>query len=134
MPELVATLGLPASGKSTYARTLTDHVRINRDDLRAMMHSVPWSKERERLTMAARDSLIMLMLRKEQNVICDDTNFGQTDWLQKLAKQAGATFLIVDFTHIPVELCIERDAKRTGKARVGEEVIRNMARRWLKQP
>lgn len=134
MPALVITLGLPASGKSTYARTLTDHIRINRDDLRAMLHSVPWSKERERLTMAARDSLITMMLRKGQNVICDDTNFGQTDWLQKLATQAGATSRIQDFTHIPIELCIERDSLRTGKACVGEQVIRNMARHWLDQP
>ncbi len=84
--------------------------------------------------MAARDSLIMTMLRKGQNVVCDDTNFGQTDWLQKLATQAGATFLIVNFTHIPAALCIKRDDKRTGKARVGGEVIRNMAQRWLDQP
>lgn len=129
-PELIITVGLPGSGKSTWARQQDGYVIVNRDSLRVMMHSGrPWSKEQEKLTRAARDSIIMLMLKKGQSVISDDTNFGQIGWTKNLADQAGAIYRVVYFTHVPVEVCIERDSKREGPAHVGEEVIRSMAER-----
>jgi len=40
--------GLPASGKSTYAKSLSstcNYIRVNKDDLRAMMFGGNWTKE-----------------------------------------------------------------------------------------
>ena len=53
MPTLTITRGLPASGKTTWARKYaadTGAVRVNRDDLRAMMfdrlHGLTWEEEK----------------------------------------------------------------------------------------
>ncbi len=58
MPSLLMLKGLPASGKSTYARKLVadsqSHKRkwkrANKDDLRAMIDDSNWSKTNEKFT------------------------------------------------------------------------------------
>jgi len=144
MARLLATRGLPGSGKSTFARRWvaedpTGRYRVNRDDLRAMGHDsthVKASKDSpgtERIIVAARDAMVVSLLRRGIDVIVDETCLPEKVLrdLRRLADRAGAGFEVVDFRHVPVEVCVARDSQRTGTARVGEDVIRGMWERHL---
>lgn len=140
--RIYATVGLPASGKSTWARELVDTApanrqvwRVNKDDLRAMI-GAKHNKALERAVLAARDTLVSAALAAGRSVVVDDTNLAP--WhLERLAEIAGehdAELVAVDFTGVPLRECIARDARRTGNAHVGANKIREMARRWLPGP
>ena len=73
MPKVTICRGLPASGKSTWAKK-QDAVRINKDDLRDMLDNGKWSGKREKLVLDTRDSIMVKALRQGRNVIIDDTN------------------------------------------------------------
>ncbi|NUR25646.1 MAG: AAA family ATPase, partial [Catenulispora sp.] len=38
MPKFILTRGLPGSGKTTWAKAQPGFVRVNRDELRTMLH------------------------------------------------------------------------------------------------
>jgi predicted kinase len=133
---IYATLGLPASGKSTWAKSKISenpgaYKRVNKDQLREMIDGGKWSHDNEKFILGVRDYIIGAALNAGKHVICDDTNLSpkHQDRLRQLAKQHGAAFEIVDFTHVSVEECIERDRKRPNY--VGEAVIRKMWRDYL---
>ncbi|MFI1699080.1 MULTISPECIES: phosphatase domain-containing protein [Streptomyces] len=137
MPTLHFTRGLPASGKTTWARAWTaedrgGRARVNRDDLRAMLDNGEHIKGvTEKRVMAVRDAAILELLRRGYDVVCDDTNLPQrvARDLARLADRAGAELRVHDFTQVPLDTCIERDAVR--KASVGEEAIRDLHQRYL---
>lgn len=134
MGTLTITRGLPGSGKSTWARQQGGSVRVNRDDLRRMLHGgnlgQGWAEAQ--VTIAQR-ALVTALLAAGLNVICDDTNLSAraVTELRRVAQECEVPFVIKDFTAVPIEVCIERDAAREGESRVGEEVIRGMHRRYL---
>lgn len=134
MAKLIITRGLPGSGKTTWAKAQPGMVRVNRDELRRMMHGgrigEGWS---ERQVTVAQRAQIDALLRAGVNVICDDTNLrGKTvRELAELALMAGAEVTLEDFTSVPVEKCIERDATRPESEQVGPEVIQQMHGRYL---
>jgi predicted kinase len=134
MATLTITRGLPGSGKSTWARQQFRSVRVNRDDLRRMLHGgnlgQGWAEAQ--VTIAQR-ALVAALLRAGVNVIVDDTNLSGkvVSELRQLAQECAVPFAIKDFTDVPIEVCIERDATRDGDSRVGEDVIRGMYRRYL---
>jgi predicted kinase len=140
MPKkLIMTRGLPGSGKSFWADIYVQEqgllgvpvVVINKDAIRRELEKTgwEWSNKNERDVILQRDLKIIEALKINFSVISSDTNFGPKHEarLKELAIQNGAEFEIKSFLHVPVEVCIERDSKREGKARVGEKVIRGMA-------
>lgn len=139
MPILHITRGLPASGKTTFARAWVsdDHkhrARVNRDTIRAMLDDGEFIKGvTEQRVLAVRDATIAALLRQDIDVICDDTNLPQRTArdLAKLAHRGGAELRITDLTCIPLETCLERNAARTGKERVPDGVIRDLHARYL---
>ena len=139
MSILIITRGLPGSGKTTHARAWVagdrEHrARVNRDDIRSMIDEGEFVKGvTEPCILAARDALILGLLSKGLDVICDDTNLPQRTSrdLFRLAKRARAAFAVYDYTDVPLDLCIARDARRDDKQPVGEAVIRDMHMRYL---
>jgi predicted kinase len=133
MNILMMLRGLPASGKSTYAKaTVLDSnwKRVNKDDLRAMIDNGQWSKSNEKKILEARDLLIELYINSGYNVIVDDTNLHPKHEveLKNLANKLNATFSVRDFP-IDVEEAIKRDLARP--VSVGEKVIRGMYNQFL---
>ena len=137
MPTLHITRGLPASGKTTWARAWAaedreSRVRVNRDELRQMLDDGTFIKGvTEQRVLAVRDEAVVRLLGSGYDVVCDDTNLPQWNAraLARLARKAGAGFEVHDFTHIPLETCLERDAARAEP--VGEERIRDLHLRFL---
>jgi predicted kinase len=141
---LVITRGLPASGKTTWAKTWVEadsehRVRLNRDDFRLMMWGQPWGltfQQEEKVTLAQHAAVeAVLKGRGGSSVVVDDTNLKLRHarvWAD-LAARLNIRFQVVDFTHVDVDICIARDRVRAnwGERSVGEAVIRDMHMRFL---
>jgi predicted kinase len=135
MTRLLITRGLPASGKTTFARKLQPGVvRVNRDDLRRMLHGqrlfTQWAEAQ--VTHAQR-AAVEALLRARASVIVDDTNLRAKvvrEWAEMAARH-GASFEVHDFTDVPLAECVRRDAGRPEDDQVGEDAIRRMHERYL---
>lgn len=131
-PKLLMLQGLIASGKSTYAKELVEKgwVRVNKDDLRAMLHNSHHGKGKENLVLWIRDEIVKHALSQGQNVVIDDTNFNKIhqSTLMGIGQFYNAEFEI-KFIDTPLEECILRDSKR--EKPVGEMVIRGMYNQYL---
>lgn len=130
MPELLMLKGLPASGKTTYAKALVAQgcgrwKRVNKDDLREMLDNGIWSKQNEYLVCKLRNKIICTSLQQGFNVVVDDTNFNPDHeaLFRMFAKNMNATFHVKDM-ETALDICIVRDSKRSKP--VGEDVIRKM--------
>jgi predicted kinase len=132
--------GLPASGKTTWAREQIDAcppgevVRLNRDDLRRSMLPTTYREpvfHAEEQVSKVQHGPIVALLRAGIGVIVDDTNLRTKNVrnLAMLAAQADASWSCVDFLDVPLEECLRRDAARADS--VGEEVIRRMFDKFL---
>lgn len=127
--------GLPASGKTTFAKDLArkdgNWVRVNKDDLRNMLNGGKWSGKHERRIVQLERQLAEETLKDGKNVVVDDTNFNLAHErrYRELAKQYNADFEIKEFD-TPLEECIKRDNARPNG--VGETVIRRMYNQYLK--
>jgi predicted kinase len=144
MSALHIMRGLPASGKSTWAKAwvaedAVRRARVNRDALRSMMHDGAYIKGgTESQIITVEHLAITGLLESGKDVVVDDTNLPSrtVKQLMALARDAGAVWVVHDLTDVPVETCIERDAKRYDgadpQASVGEEVIRRMYQQYVK--
>jgi len=139
--HLIATLGLPGSGKSTWAKEYADArpagavFLISKDDLRAMLHNGRWQGHKtEGQIIVAQETLIRAAagMSRVTTVIVHDTNFGHLDRLEELARELGMNFHVQDFTDVDIKTCIERDLARPNS--VGHKVINKMAVRHLAKP
>lgn len=139
MPTLTIMRGLPASGKTTEARKLVEKgaVRINKDDLRAMMHN-EWTRKNEKDTLKARDMIIRGLISEGKDIVVDDTNFApeHIETIQEIVDSFNELLedkykVVIKDIDTPLEECIRRDANRTGKAHVGKKVIIGMYQKYL---
>jgi predicted kinase len=133
-PKVIVLRGLPASGKSTWAKDFVDRnpnwMRINKDDMRAMLHNSKWSKNNERQVLLLRDSIIEMALTSGYSVVVDDTNFAShhITAIQSIADFAEADFEVKDFD-VPLAECLERNSQRM--PRVPDHVIYDMYDRYV---
>lgn len=136
MQKVILTKGLPASGKSTWAKELlaehpNQYKRVNKDDLRATLDNGFFDgKKTENFILKVRDQIILAALAEGKHVIVDDTNLDpkHETHVRELVKDK-ALVEIKDFTSVPLEECIARDQKRQNY--VGEKVIRGMHKKYL---
>jgi predicted kinase len=136
MIKVEMLVGIPGSGKSTYAKQVvskdpSNWVRVNNDDLRAMMNGSVWSADYEKMITDARNYLIRDALKRGKNVIIDNLNLNRRhfDDVCKIAKGVNADIQVFEKAfYVELDEAIARDAKREGKAKVGEEVIK----KWWK--
>jgi predicted kinase len=126
------TIGAPASGKSTWAiskvhKSPTTTKRLNKDDIRNMIHGGIFQKDIESDVMDARDQLLRLYLESGYDVIIDDTNGAYVH--ESRIRHIVAS----EFPHVKVEViifdtpldeCILRDSLRDKS--VGEGVVRKI--------
>lgn len=133
--RLIATIGLPGCGKTTWANDYClahpEFIRVSKDDIRAELTANGWvwsHAAEKRDVLPARDQMIRCAFASGQSVISDDTNLTSKHMnaLAMLASSAGAKFEIQDFRNVEIGVCIARDAERP--VPVGATRIREMAR------
>jgi len=136
MKTIIMLRGLPASGKSTYAKSLVkenpgQYKRINRDDMREMLDGYHLSKDNERFVKRLRDWLIVEALRDGKHVIIDDMNLSEKNinrvkqLMDQHRKKTGEQVkLEIKEFKIELEEAIARDAER--KQPVGARMIRKL--------
>lgn len=146
--KLIMTRGLPASGKTTWAKEQVLNgngrvKRINKDDLRAMVDAGQWSKSNEKFILKLRDNFVFEALMAGYDVIVDDTNLApkHEEQLRAIFKtvesgswfpggESNMKFEIKDFTDVSLRTCIDRDSARPNS--VGEKTIKRMHRQFLR--
>ena len=144
MKRIILTRGIPASGKSTWAKqeVLKDpehSIRINRDDLRNMSGKY-WVPAREKYITACKSTILINAINfKFNTIIIDEMNLNpkETEYLKGIISMMNDTFKdnndkyiieIKDFTNVPLNVCLERDSKRENP--IGENVIRGIFNKY----
>lgn len=134
----VITIGLPGTGKSTWARAWraadpSRRLLVSRDEFRLMLFGKwpPLSPEHEDAVTRAEVSTVSAMLRAGFSVCAHDTNL---DPAKRTPLTVAATYLCPvvfrDFRHVPLEQVLAQNERRAGTgAYVPPETIRDMARR-----
>lgn len=132
-PMIYFLKGLPASGKSMWAKDIVDAsngttVRVNKNSVRLML-GLEFSRKFESTVMESCRATGVSALNNGFNVIIDDTNFAPKhfNFWEALAKQHSYGLQEV-FFNTPLDVCIARDKKRA--ERVGETVIRDMYQKY----
>jgi predicted kinase len=141
MPKIIMTVGLPASGKSTWAKeqVAKSHgkiKRVNKDDLRALLDAGTWSRDREKFVLKIRDAVIRESMAQGLDIIVDDTNLApkHINHIKQMVEQHNSIGTIPffeytvevndSFLEVPYKTCVKRDLARPNS--VGEKVIRQM--------
>ncbi|MFJ8128664.1 phosphatase domain-containing protein [Streptomyces hydrogenans] len=140
MPVVHVMTGLPASGKTTAARALQERSegrmrRVNLDDLRTMLDLPSGdrrSRAHEQTVLDIQDVAVRGAVDDGFDVVVDNTHL--TPHIPRRLKAAltgrEATFVVHDFTAVPTDECVRRDAAR--ERPVGEEIIRVLAQKHAK--
>ncbi len=142
MLKIIILKGLPASGKSTWAKSEikahpATYKRVNKDSLRKMLDADTFTSKNEKFIDRLRDEIITRSLHSGVSVIVDDTNINPKHELKirEIAKafhESTGTMIevIVKEFDTPVTTCIKRDADRENS--VGKVVIKRMQSQWIK--
>jgi len=136
--KLLILRGLPASGKSTWAKDFCvanpDWVCVNRDSLRNMRGKY-WIPKQEKLITDWEDMLIETSLKNGVNVVLDATNLNKErneSRVEKLKSQFKNLKVQYKLFNASVEECIRRDMQRSNS--VGAKVIKQMYNQYLAPP
>ena len=133
--KIVICRGLPASGKSSWAREFVkenpEFVIVEKDQIRKdgrLFKDGVYVHKRgdESIVVKERDRQIRQALQSGESVISSDTNLVQKhiNQISNIARQNNADIEVKTFLDVPIATLIERDAKREDS--VGEQVIRRM--------
>ena len=135
MSKVIMLKGLPASGKSTWAKEYIEKhpgtKRINKDLMREMFDFEVWSHENEKMVLQIRDTLIKQFLKEGYDVIIDDTNFSHRHENRiRAILPKNVTFEVNDsFLEVPLEECLKRNKGRVHE--VPDDVIQGMYDTYL---
>jgi predicted kinase len=139
MCKAIITVGISASGKTTFAKTLVEQgwVDINRDWIRfhVVCPGADWSnykftKKREQDVTVVQEDMVMDAFSKGQNIIISDTNLNpkiRNKWIQSLT-DLGFEVEIKEFP-VTLEEAYKRDTLRANG--VGRDVIYTQYKKWL---
>jgi predicted kinase len=133
--KLILTKGLPASGKTTWAKEYIqkypETANLCKDDLRLQLGS---TNKREKQVIKVRDLLTEHYFELGYSVIWSDTNLNPVHLRRatELAKQHQAKLVIQDFTDVSLAECIRRDLVRQNS--VGQQAIEQMYYDYLHTP
>ena len=141
--KITITRGLPGCGKSTWAHEqvrndIKNTVVLSADSVRKMCFDSFWQRDRsnrnitESFVSKCIMNLAILGLDEHKHVIIDETNLSSRSlnkW-DNLAKTYNIELNIQDFTDVPLDVCLDRDAARDRS--VGESVIKQKYRQFIK--
>lgn len=145
MAKIIICQGLPASGKSTWAKQWASEdskhrVRFNRDDIRNMLGDY-WVPSREKLIDSIYDSFMNEAMLSGYDIVIDNMNLNRktlaeikqyvsefNEWIKLSPLDIHYTIEFKTFLDVPLETLIERDSKRENP--IGEKVIRDLYNKY----
>ena len=144
--KAIFTIGVSASGKTTWAESQKNVINSNRDDTRFYIlveegsldrserHLLwtKWNFKREQEVNAVEDQQIQLALKQKKDIIFSNTNLNEDRLRQSMKRMEDLGFEVeTKIFQVPsIDEVIKRDAKRWPS--VGEAVLRNQWKQWLK--
>ena len=132
MRTATITVGISASGKSTYAGLLPTALEINRDDIRfgivmpeakGRWDKYSFSKLNEQRVSNEEDKLFAQAIEDGVDIVISNTNINtniRREWIKR-CKKAGFVVKVVLF-NVSYKEAVERDSLRSGRS-VGKAVI-----------
>ena len=130
MNKFLILRGIQASGKSTYAKDWVNQdsdnrIRFSNDDIRHMC-GLYWVPSREEFISNIKTDFIIKALDMKYDIVIDNMNLNpkELSWLKYLVESHENAneyeVEVIDFK-TPLNVCLERDSKRTDP--IGAEVI-----------
>ena len=116
--EVIVMIGIPCSGKTTFckSRFFPSKVIISLDQLRSRK---------------VEDELFSFCLRNKISCVIDNTNVNAVERRRYIPRARAAGARVVGYCFPPdYEACVERNAKRLGRARVPEVGMRERSRSY----
>lgn len=142
MARLIIARGLPGCGKSKTAKEWVANdpdtrARVNRDDLRKMLHGTYVNGVTESMVVTAQHLLIRELLMEGHDVYCDDTNLKPETVAQLIviAQRVWADWEIVDMTYIGLDMALVGNSSQRridAGEQIPEKVIIDMNERYIK--
>lgn len=130
MSKLIIMVGLPGSGKSTYATKYTTKDRttlVSTDEIRRELYGNPETQGNAQEVFNEAYRRIEIALRAGDTVVFDATNLKARNRRYLINKYRPiADTIIAEYINTPIDECIMRDELRSRT--VGYEVIQRMAR------
>lgn len=145
MAKVIICQGLPASGKSTWAKQWASEdskhrVRFNRDDIRNMLGTY-WVPSRENIINTIYDSFMNEAMMAGYDIVIDNMNLNKktiaeieqyvaefNEWISLSPLKVHYDIEYKTFFDTPLETLIERDSKREHP--IGEKVIRDLYNKY----
>src|SRR4051812_17485249 len=111
---IVELQGLQASGKTTLSKSWLEMfpkvVRVNRDDLRAMLRSNAYTRGHEPVVIACERACAEAAIKEGYSVVVDDTNLTGNPLWKRLADELNVPH-ISKRLDVPINEAISRDAR-----------------------
>lgn len=129
MTTLEVLIGLPASGKSSYAiakKVRNNNVVLSSDEIRKELNITTYTKEdNEKVFSTLHDRLFEELSKENNYVVYDATNLSKKRFtiLQEVRRRFKDVFIKYTFFKVDIATCIKRDSLREEGKRVGEKVI-----------
>lgn len=132
-PILLVLQGIPASGKSTWAREWVnekpkERVIVNRDSIRRMLGPY-WVPSREQLVSYIELDMIYASLEKGYDVCIDATNLNPKT-IKQWEDVAEYYEVYIEFKKFDIDLETALDRDKNREFPVGEEVVKNFYKKY----
>lgn len=106
MKKLILTIGLPRSGKSTWAKT-TGYPIVNRDAIRIALHGLPYIQNAEPMVTAIENYMVeSLFIASHETVIVDATHLKEK--YRKKWERSDRWKVEYKIFNVSKEICIQR--------------------------
>lgn len=140
MNKLIICRGLPASGKTTWAkewvmRDPNHRIRVNQDDIRLMLGKY-WVPAREPVVSAIQQEAILAAMNFGVDIVIDNTNLNRkvVDAYVKVAEKFKYTVEYKDFFNVSLGKCLRRNTTRNASLpkdmQIADTVIVDMYERY----
>lgn len=133
---LIVLCGLPASGKSTYSKWLTESgvfCAVSTDGIRGELYGNENIQGDGKTVFGIAHARIEDLGKDGNNVVFDATNTNakrRKEFVKKMRPYFD--IIILKWFNTPINVCLERNAQR--ERQVPEEVIRRMAYNFFNKP
>jgi predicted kinase len=139
MGKIVLTRGLPASGKSTWAKAWVEadpstRLRVNRDDIRFQLYGSYWGDSvDEQMVSRVEEAMVKAAVDAGKDVVVDATHLASRyvrRWISLAYEVTVQNF------EVPIVDIVRRDLARAerGERAVGSDVIMGMVARYHIKP